>query len=85
MLIAEQMSTQRIVLQRDVERPSFLDALRWLCALGSGVLLAEVFVKPPRPNCVELRVKKRRPKKVPVGNKSSHVLYKRLIQQAVGA
>jgi len=79
------MSNQRIVLQIDVERMSFLDGLRWLCALGCGVLLEELFVKPPRPTRVELRVKKRRPKKFPLVNKSFHVLHKRLMQQAVGA
>ena len=45
MLIAENMSNRRIVLQVDVEQISFLDALRWLCAPGSGGLLEDVLHK----------------------------------------
>jgi hypothetical protein len=70
--------------QVEVERISLLDALRWLGAPGSGVPLEGLFVNPARPNRVEPRVKKRRPKKFPFMNKPRHVLRKRLMQQAVG-
>jgi Transposase DDE domain len=71
--------------QIDVERISFLDALRWLGAPDSGIPLEELFVNPWRPNRVEPRVKKRRPKKYPFMTKPRHVLHNQLTQQAVGA
>jgi Transposase DDE domain len=71
--------------QIEVERISFLDALRWLGAPGSGIPLEELFVNPWRPNRVEPRVQKRRPKKYPFMTKPRHVLRNQLIQQAVGA
>jgi hypothetical protein len=71
--------------QIDVERISFLDALRWLGAPDSGIPLEELFVNPWRPNRVEPRVKKRRPKKYPFMTKPRHVLRNQLTQQAVGA
>jgi hypothetical protein len=48
-----------------VERISFLDALRWLGAPGTGTLLGALVVNPVRPHRVEPRVKKRRPKSFP--------------------
>jgi hypothetical protein len=48
--------------QVDIERISFIDALRWFCAPDSGVPWEELFVNPSRPNRVEPRVQKRRPK-----------------------
>jgi len=71
--------------QVDVERISFIDALRWLCEPASGVPLERLFVNRARPHRYEPRVKKRRPKAFPFMNKPRHVLRKGLIQQAVGA
>ena len=71
--------------QVDVERISFIDALRWLSEPASGVPLERLFVNRVRPNRYEPRVKKRRPKAFPFMNKPRHVLRKGLIQQAVGA
>jgi len=71
--------------QVDVERISFIDALRWFCEPDSGVPWEELFVNPSRPNRVEPRVQKRRPKKYPFMTKPRHVLRNQLIQQAVGA
>ena len=71
--------------QVDIERISFIDALRWLSAPESGIPLEELFVNLWRPNRVEPRVQKRRPKKYPFMTKPRHVLRKQLIQQAVGA
>ncbi len=71
--------------QVDVERISFLDALRWLSEPESGVPLEELFVNPSRPNRVEPRVQKRRPKKYPYMTKPRHVLRKQLIRQTVEA
>ena len=49
-----------------VERISFLDALRWLSALHTGMPLTALIVNPARPHRVEPRVKKRRPKSFPL-------------------
>jgi hypothetical protein len=70
--------------QVDVERLSFLDALRWLGAPGTGVPLAALFVNPVRPNRVEPRVTKRRPKAFPFMTKPRRVLRHASIQQALG-
>jgi len=71
--------------QIEVERISFLDALRWLGAPRSGIPLEELFINPWRPNRVEPRVQKRRPKKYPFMTKPRHILRNQLTQQAVGA
>ncbi len=49
--------------EQDVERISFVDALRWLTDLGGDEELPELVVNPDRPGRVEPRVVKRRPKK----------------------
>jgi Transposase DDE domain len=69
--------------QVDVERISFLDTLRWLGAPRPGVPLEALCVNPARPNRVEPRVKKRRPKKFPFMGTPRRELRKRLLQQAV--
>jgi hypothetical protein len=71
--------------QVDIERISFIDALRWLSATESGVPLEELFVNLWRPNRVEPRVQKRRPKKYPFMTKPRHILRNQLTKQAVGA
>ena len=70
--------------QVDVERRSFLEALRWLGAPGTGVPLEAFFVKPARPHRVEPRVTKRRPKAFPFMTKPRRVFRHALIQQALG-
>jgi hypothetical protein len=70
--------------QVGVERISFLDALRWLGAPATGVLLEALFVNPTRPNRVEPRVKKRRPKAFPFMTKSRPALRQALLQQRLG-
>ncbi len=47
---------------REVERVSFVDALRWLADAEDGEDLPELVVNPDRPGRVEPRVVKRRPK-----------------------
>ena len=49
----------------NVERVSFLDALRWLSAPRTGMPLGALILNPARPHRVEPRVKKRRPKSFP--------------------
>jgi hypothetical protein len=50
----------------NVERSSFLDALRWLGAPHTGMSRMALIVNPKRPHRVEPRVKKRRPKNFPL-------------------
>ena len=71
--------------QVDIERISFLDALRWFRAPASGVPWEELFGNLWRPNRVEPRVQKRRPKKYPFMTKPRQVFRNQLRQQAVGA
>jgi hypothetical protein len=66
-----------------VERISFLDALRWLGAPGTRVLLSALIVNPTRPHRVEPRVKKRRPKSFPFMIKPRQDLRQQLVQQAL--
>jgi DDE family transposase len=66
-----------------VERISFLDALRWLGASGTGVPLGALIVNPVRPHRVEPRVKKRRPKSFPFMIKPRQALRQQLVQQAL--
>jgi hypothetical protein len=68
----------------EVERISFLDALRWLSAPSPGVPLMTLIVNPARPHRVEPRVKKRRPKSFPFMIKPRQALRQRLVQQEFG-
>jgi hypothetical protein len=49
----------------DVDRVSFVDALRWLCSDQSGDDPIALVINPKRPDRVEPRVLKRRPKQYP--------------------
>ena len=64
-----------------VERISFLDALRWLSAPSTGRPLVALIVNPIRPDRVEPRVKKRRPKSFPFMIKPRQQLREQLVQQ----
>lgn len=50
----------------DVERISFIDAVRWLAAATPAEQLTRLVVNPHRPNRYEPRVRKRRPKQYPL-------------------
>ena len=50
----------------DVERISFLDALRWLAVACAGEGLTRLVVNPHRPFRYEPRARKRRPKNYPL-------------------
>lgn len=67
-------SRQRV----DVRRISFIDALRWLQAASPGSDLTKLFVNPCRPNRLEPRVIKRRPKHYPLMTIPRQQLKKRL-------
>jgi hypothetical protein len=61
-----------------VNRISFMDALRWLQSASPGNPLSKLVVNPQRPNRIEPRVRKRRPKQYPLMNKPRRQLKKRL-------
>jgi hypothetical protein len=65
------------------ERISFLDALRWLSTPGTGMPLEALIIIPVRPNRVEPRVKKRRPKSFPFMITPRQELRRQLVQQAL--
>jgi hypothetical protein len=62
----------------DVNRISFIDALRWLQSASPGDQLPTLVVNPPRPNRLEPRVRKRRPKEYPLMKKPRRQLKKEL-------
>ena len=67
------------------ERISFVDALRWLATAQPGDELPELVINPARPDRVEPRVRKRRPKEFPLMTKPRAVLRQELLGQALGA
>ena len=69
----------------DVERISFVDALRWLAQATPGDALPELVVNPDRPGRYEPRVRKRRPKQYPLMRKPRSVLRKALLKMGVNA
>jgi hypothetical protein len=64
----------------NVERVSFLDALRWLSAPRTGMPLGALIVNPARPHRGEPRVKKRRPKSFPLMITPRQALRQQLLQ-----
>jgi hypothetical protein len=62
----------------DVRRISFIDALRWLQTAASGAALPKLVVNPHRPNRLEPRQRKRRPKSYTLMNKPRTELKKQL-------
>lgn len=69
----------------EVERISFVDALRWLAEAQPGEPLPPLVVNPCRPGRFEPRVRKRRPKQYPVMQKPRSELRKLLLDQSVNA
>ena len=66
-----------------VDRISFVDALRWLAEARPGETLPRLVVNPDRPDRVEPRVRKRRPKQYPLMTKPRSELRKTLMVQGV--
>ena len=60
----------------DVRRISFIDALRWLQTASPSDTLPNLIVNPHRPNRLEPRVVKRRPKQYTLMNKPRRQLKK---------
>jgi hypothetical protein len=69
----------------DVERVSFVDALRWSAQARPGDELPELVVNPERPGRYEPRVRKRRPKQYPLMTRPRSVLRKGLLTLGVNA
>jgi hypothetical protein len=69
----------------DVDRISFIDALRWLAAARPGAVLVKLIVNPDRPGRIEPRVKKRRMKQFELMSKPRSVLRKRLLEEGLTA
>jgi hypothetical protein len=69
----------------EVERISFVDALRWLVEAEPGEDLPKLVVNPDRPGRYEPRVRKRRPKQYPLMKKPRSVLRKGLLAQGVNS
>jgi hypothetical protein len=69
----------------EVERISFVDALRWLAQAKPGDELPKLVVNPDRPGRIEPRVKKRRPKQYPWMREPRSELRNRLMYQGVNA
>ena len=66
--------------QVDFRRISFIDALRWLQTARPGDAVPILVVNPLRPNRLEPRVRKRRPKQYPVMRKPRRQLQNELAQ-----
>jgi len=64
--------------QVDVRRISFVDAWRWLQSAKPGDPLPKLVVNPYRPNRLEPRVRKRRPKQYSLMTKTRCQLKKEL-------
>ena len=69
----------------NVDRISFIDALRWLVAARPRAVLVRLIVNPDRPGRVEPRVKKRRPKQYDLMMEPRSVLRNRMVGQGVAA
>jgi hypothetical protein len=67
----------------DVERISFVDALRWLASAHCGDPLPRLVVNPLRPDRLEPRVRKRRPKQYPLMQKPRAELRKALLDKTI--
>jgi hypothetical protein len=69
----------------DVERISFVDALRWLAAARAGDDPPRLVTNPERPGRIEPRVRKRRPKQYPLMREPRAALRNRLMTPGVSA
>lgn len=68
-----------------VERISFVDALRWLREAAGRPALSDLVVNPERPNRIEPRAVKQRPKEYDRLTKPRRELRKELLAQYVAA
>lgn len=84
-LIRSVMAESARVQNVDVDRVGFADALRWLLGTGPGGDVSQILINPSRPDRVEPRVRKRRPKHFPVMKAPRAELRNRLLGKTVAA
>jgi hypothetical protein len=77
-LVCQVMLMAAVRQKVDVRRISFIDAIRWLQTAEAGDELSRLVVNPHRPNRLEPRVRKRRPKQYPLMTKPRRQLKKEL-------
>jgi hypothetical protein len=68
-----------------VDRIGFVDAIRWLTNPEPGGDASQILVNPSRPDRVEPRVRKRRPKQFPLMKEPRKILRNRLLGKDVAA
>jgi hypothetical protein len=81
LIVLEAAKQQRV----NIERISFIDALRWLQHAQPGASLGTLIVNPRRLGRIEPRVRKRRPKQYPLMKRPRHELKQTLLRQGVKA
>jgi hypothetical protein len=77
-LVRQVMLIAAVRQKVDVRRISFIDAIRWLQTAQPDDELSRLVVNPHRPNRLEPRVRKRRPKQYPLMKKPRRQLKKDL-------
>ena len=78
-MVRQVMLAAALRQQVDVRRIGFTDAIRWLQTTLPGDELTDLVVNPLRPNRIEPRVRKRRPKRYPLMTKPRRQLRKELM------
>jgi DDE family transposase len=84
-LIRSVMVESAIAQDVSMDRVGFLDALRWLLAPGPIGNVNQILINPSRPDRVEPRVRKRRPKQYPLMKEPRSELRKDLLGKEVAA
>lgn len=84
-LIRSVMAESARVQSVAADRVGFVDALRWLIGPGASGDLSRIAINPSRPDRVEPRVRKRRPKQFPLMKEPRSVLRNRLMGKEVAA
>jgi len=68
-----------------VDRLGFVDAVRWLTNPQPGGDASQILINPSRPDRIEPRVRKRRPKQFPLMKEPRKILRNRLLGKEVAA
>ena len=84
-LIRSVMAQSAVVQGVAVDRVGFVDALRWLLGPGGDVEVSRIAINPSRPDRIDPRVRKRRPKQYPLMKEPRTVLRNRLMGKEVAA
>jgi len=84
-LIRSVMAESARVQGAALDRVGFVDALRWLIGPGPSGDVGRILIHPSRPDRVEPRVRKHRPKHFPVMKLPRTELRNRLLGKTVAA